>query len=200
MDPTLIETQPIPDWSISDWLVSQAPNLLPIWIPIVVAVIALVYSIRSDRRNHRHNRLSVRPILNFQAQNKTQPSILQFELVNNGTGPAIITDIRLCLDGKLIKQPSSKEEWDRLFHTMGVEVGRMRRRTQSFGLPKVLPHGKSACLLKFYDFQGPDLEQLHRNTENALRKLTFQFSYTSIYGADDNDSEEKWETAVFPVE
>ena len=71
----------------------MAANLLSIWIPIIVAVIALVYSIRSDRRGHRHNRLSVKPILNVCNHIQNQPSEFTATLVNNGTGPAIITDV-----------------------------------------------------------------------------------------------------------
>jgi len=174
----------------------MAANLLSIWIPIAVAVIALVYSVRSDRRSHRHNRLSVKPILNVRNHTQNQPSEFTATLVNNGTGPAIITDALFFLDGKPVEQPSSQEEWIKLFRSMGIDIARIRAAGRSIGVEYALRAGVEETLIRLHDFKGEDLDHLHIQTKKALHRLTFQYRYASIYGGDDDGSQDTWETEV----
>ncbi len=63
-------------------------------LAIFIAVLALVTSIWQGIEDRRHNRFSVRPLLNFEILNKND-SIRSISLTNNGLGPAIIENFSI---------------------------------------------------------------------------------------------------------
>lgn len=69
-------------------------------VAIFIATIALMISVWQGCEQRKHNRLSVRPLLNFDmiSYNTTR----SIKLSNNGLGPAVIKSFRLTLDGKQI--------------------------------------------------------------------------------------------------
>ncbi len=70
----------------------------------VIALIALLFAIVQGWQNYRHNKLSVRPLLNFDDFSKERNNINYdtFHLINSGIGPAIIKKIELFFDDKVI--------------------------------------------------------------------------------------------------
>ncbi len=59
-----------------------------------VALVALFYTIFQGWRSHTHNKLSLHPLLRIEKRKKKikdDDYIYEFEVVNYGTGPAIIT-------------------------------------------------------------------------------------------------------------
>lgn len=56
-----------------------------------VATIALISSVYQIFTTRRHNKLSVKPFLNFNREVHHESKHYKIELVNNGIGPAIIT-------------------------------------------------------------------------------------------------------------
>ena len=65
---------------------------------IVIALLAFVLSILQTRIQHKHNKLSVRPILN--AIIEQSDSTMAAYINNKGVGPAIIKEASFSFDGK----------------------------------------------------------------------------------------------------
>lgn len=70
----------------------------------VIAIVALVYSIREANESRRHNRLSVKPVLIFETEVAQDDSIERIHLKNLGTGPAIIKSFTILIDDKPLKK------------------------------------------------------------------------------------------------
>jgi hypothetical protein len=60
---------------------------------VAVAIIALIFSIRSSAAQRKHNRLSVRPLASVPVGDYENQVFVK--LTNNGTGPMIIKSIRI---------------------------------------------------------------------------------------------------------
>lgn len=67
-------------------------------LAIFIAMTALMISVWQGCEQRRHNRLSVRPLLDFQTvgHNNTQ----SIQLANNGLGPAIVQGFYIDVDGQ----------------------------------------------------------------------------------------------------
>ena len=79
---------------------------------------------------------------------------------------------------------------------MGIDVARIRAAGRSFDVEYALRAGVEETVIRLHDFKGKDLDHLHIQTKKALRRLTFQYGYASIYGGDDAGSQDTWETEV----
>jgi len=64
-----------------------------------IALLALVVSIFQTRLQQRHNKLSVKPLLDYSLQQNFVDSTLTVNIINRGFGPAIIKEIRFEEDG-----------------------------------------------------------------------------------------------------
>ena len=67
-------------------------------IAILVAILALAISIWQGFEERKHNRLSVKPLLNFETVSHNQTKSIR--LSNDGLGPAIIKGFYVYLDGE----------------------------------------------------------------------------------------------------
>ncbi len=67
---------------------------------VFIAFLALVSSLLQFWASRKHNKLSVRPLLVFDAN--YDPTVRGFGLLvtNKGVGPAVISDFRVLVDGK----------------------------------------------------------------------------------------------------
>ena len=66
-----------------------------------VALIALVFAVWQGWRIHKHNKLSVRPVLKIDVSNgaRGDRGHYRLKLVNCGIGPAVIKDVKLLFAG-----------------------------------------------------------------------------------------------------
>lgn len=168
------------------------PLLFVTYVPIMIALIALATSVITARQNRLHNKLSVRPILNITFDiSSASPHKLQASLDNNGTGPAIITEVHMRLDGETVDQPASASAWTELYRRAGLDTARIAHGGRSMGAESVVKAGASVVLVNLYEFIGADLDQLHLSAMQALGRLEFEYCYTSIYGGND-----RWETGL----
>ncbi len=69
-------------------------------IAITIATLAVVISIWQGFEQRRHNRLSVKPLLNFETVAHNQTKTIR--LSNDGLGPAIIKEFYVTMDGEKI--------------------------------------------------------------------------------------------------
>ncbi len=89
--------------AIREWLVDLEAEAYIAIGSGVIAVIALWANIREGKETRKNNRLSLRPLLTIGLDSYTKDNIAYtgVELVNKGTGPAIIKKFILRYDGKV---------------------------------------------------------------------------------------------------
>jgi hypothetical protein len=84
------------------------------WLPIVVSLCAISLTIFQAYSTRRHARLSVQPRLDWTANLGPDGGIIH-RLLNVGFGPAILDELQLALDGKVVGPdgPATFAEIDR---------------------------------------------------------------------------------------
>jgi hypothetical protein len=71
-------------------------------VPLFISVLALGLSIWSAAESRRHDRLSVQPSTRFWREGDARAKAVGLYIENSGLGPAIISDLRIYLDGNPI--------------------------------------------------------------------------------------------------
>ena len=69
---------------------------------IIIALCALVFTIKQGSQARKHNSLSVRPFLTIWTRQYSEKGLYEVELINNGLGPALIEKFTVKVDGKVI--------------------------------------------------------------------------------------------------
>lgn len=86
---------------------------------VAIAVIALVVSIWSGIESRQHNRLSVRPALNFDIEQWLDGTINTIYIKNFGTGPAIVKKFTVYVDDQPAQEAGAKM-WDSALNLLGL--------------------------------------------------------------------------------
>jgi hypothetical protein len=79
--------------SFTEWI--QEPNTIIALSAFFVSLIALIFSIYFSYLSHKHNRLSVEPMINTVLENLDSKLSVKITIDNRGLGTAILTDINL---------------------------------------------------------------------------------------------------------
>ena len=142
---------------------------------LVIAVCSLSVSILEARMARRHNRNSVRPILQLHRiwHHGGRTGI---RLSNCGLGPAIVTSSRVWVDGEEIG-PWTSASAGRLGEVLPV-----RPSYATFNEPEVFTAGSEKYLLSVptYSPEG------HADFETLIRdRIKVEIRYESLYGGDD---------------
>ncbi|MEJ2192146.1 MAG: hypothetical protein P8Y39_07305 [Nitrospirota bacterium] len=74
----------------------------------VIALCALVFSIWQGKQTQKHNKLSFLPHLTTWTQSDPEKGLYTAELMNNGTGPAVIESYSIMVDGK--RMPGDRDQ------------------------------------------------------------------------------------------
>jgi hypothetical protein len=72
------------------------------YAPIFISVIALATSIYSAMLTRSYDRLSARPFVQFYRETDIAAEEVGLNMLNDGLGPAVISDMRIHLDGKKV--------------------------------------------------------------------------------------------------
>ncbi|MGW7362047.1 hypothetical protein ACWGI8_01135 [Streptomyces sp. NPDC054841] len=142
----------------------------------VIAMGSLYVSVVQSRLSMRHNRQSVRPLLQLRQIRDGVAHQAGIELINAGLGPAIVTRTLVYLDGEYIG------EWARpIFDRV---LAQAPDGVQKFALSggAVLLSGQSVFLLRLAPF---DRDQHAEFGDLILRRLRFEIRYESLYGGED---------------
>ncbi len=91
-------------YAIGAWFPDWGVEVYTAIVTVIIAVIALSFSIWQGLETRRHNRLSVRPVLERVLDVKLNDDTLHYMLaiVNQGTGPAIVKKFQFLLNGKTV--------------------------------------------------------------------------------------------------
>ena len=69
---------------------------------VVIALCALIFTIRQSKETQKHNKLSFKPHLTTWSHTDVDKDVYIVELINNGLGPALIENFIVKIDGEII--------------------------------------------------------------------------------------------------
>lgn len=151
----------------------------------LLALLALVVTVWEGIVMRRHNRLSVRPMLDFKLLLAAYSPDFGLTLLNKGVGPAIITKFDLFVDG----QPIAKDGtggWISALCAIGQQKKKWRYGWWEVG--QLMEAGEKLEVLGRFGREPRNDQQLEdeRNSLRlALGRINILIEYTSVYGADD---------------
>ncbi len=133
-----------------------------------VAIIALFYAVFQGWKSHKHNKLSVRPLLKFYPRQSDdgQNGHYRLALVNCGIGPAVIKNVKLLFDGVLVPHCDDTDFRDHINHII---------REQAV-LPKYKTHADIKTLLIIYAISSISFDE---SLVAGKEKIIFEFDYNN---------------------
>ena len=157
--------------------VPMTPELITAISSVVIAVLALATGVYQSALTRRHNRQSVRPVLEFgSAFRKGESAGLL--LANFGLGPAIIDKSSVSVDGHYVG-PFNKTT---INHIRGSERPRPSAQT-GFDKGAVVGADFRGFLLRVDDFDFA--RQWHADFANLIEaRIDVEFVYSSLYGGE----------------
>ncbi|MCA8834911.1 MAG: GNAT family N-acetyltransferase [Proteobacteria bacterium] len=160
--------------SVLDAETVMAMTVITSLVSILIAVVALSYSIIQGWQNQKHNRLSLRPLLGadlLTEKAKNNNKRIKFELVNHGVGPAIIKKIVLFCDGKKVVCNSAKE-----YHNfMKEKLNGIKPLETAFVVPCSVMQTRDR--LSIWDIEyNPENDDI-----DFIYKLNLRIEYESVY-------------------
>ncbi|MBU2514552.1 hypothetical protein KJ966_24770 [bacterium] len=149
----------------------------------VIALVAVVVSIWQGIETRKHNRLSVKPILDLVYVNKYEPEKTYpgIYLENYGVGPAIIKEVIVKLDGKPYYKSGNVFYFDFIGGYLRKDlIGDTKVLATSIGINMTLPKGEKLSLVTFMTKdQTPGVE---KELVRLLNGLAIYITYQSVYG------------------
>ncbi len=156
---------------------------------VFIAACALVATIVQGRQNRKHNslsneriekhnRLSVKPFLITEEEHRIKGKMrhADFKVINNGIGPAVITNVILFSDNEIVAD-SNNEDFHKHYHNALAE------KIQNFGNASgaAMSRGVSIAVGEKKVMWEFDFDPKTQNIEN-VNKLDFFIEYESMYG------------------
>ncbi len=147
-------------------------------IAIVVSVIAVLFSIKYNRKSlkmaHKHNMLSVRPIINTTIALQKKPT---FILENNGIGPAFIKKISFTYKDKTAENISTLLDLikhENNFPNININYSENKLKS-SFSLSE-----KSKIIIFSTDLSKENMEDIQQ-FNRIFEKIGTSILYSDIY-------------------
>lgn len=153
---------------------------------VSIALLALIVSLWSMVLQRAHNRRSVTPHIDI-LYGRTDFGIFALHMINNGIGPARITEFTVLVDDKPVSYMLHQNIWE----SAGLGMDFSLPDTANVPVIGQLVAKDSSLLLLDYgpefDLQATvmDVSQLPTLTqkfENALARLSITVGYESLYG------------------
>lgn len=151
---------------------------------VIVAVLAFFATAWQAWLSHRHNRLSVRPLLVWRISRRNDPTSagIAYSVKNLGLGPAIIRDRYFTKNGERFTPPGMAIDEVKAFveHVLGQQV---EYHLHTFGLPgkdTAIPSQDEVVVADIV-FSTPGADLLPTLQEMA-GVIGFHINYESMYG------------------
>ncbi len=150
---------------------------------VIVAVVALVATFWQAWLAHKHNRLSVRPLLIWHSSrtNNAHSSRIAFSVKNHGLGPAIVEERYFTKDGSrfIPTGPKTDEVGEFLAHVVGTKL---QYRLHTYGLPGKESAIPSQAEIVIADVEFPSLAPSSFSVlEQLVGEVDFHVEYHSLY-------------------
>ncbi len=154
-----------------------------VWMPIFVAAVAVGIAVWQGIAQREHNRLSVKPHLDFH-RIFAFPLPYSVGILNSGIGPALVKSITLSYEGETF-DGTTREGLDALMERMGLkDSASMRVIKFACGAKYAMRAGEE---IKFYSckFNGGD-ESDYIDERAILERVQAVATYSSFYGIEDD--------------
>ena len=149
---------------------------------MIVAVLALALTIYQAYLTRRHNRLTVRPLLD-RAMNKARtPDGLTFSFMvrNSGIGPAVIRDAKAFLDRSVVSDLSEESVAKLLTECFGTPPNYQVRSTSLPGVNTALLPEQQICLAEIH-FPASVWKNDEREIQKRFDRIDYLIRYESLY-------------------
>ncbi len=151
---------------------------------VIVAALAFIATLWQAWLAHKHNRLSVRPLLVWHIARSNNPGSagITYSVKNLGLGPAVIRDRYFTKDKNRFIVPGLATDEVHAF-LESVLGRRVQYRLRGFGLPgkdSAIP-SQSEFVIAAIDFPGLPASGLG-NVEEMAGDINFHIKYESMYG------------------
>ncbi len=173
--------------AVLTWLSRVGAEIITAIATIVIALFALIATIWQGVYNHEHNKLSVRPLINFtsrigvdsneknkgKVKNKNIKRLGIFEvfIVNRGVGPAIIKNFILKFNG-VIKSDNNGRKYHIFFDELLKDFNIIKVSHCASG--NALKAGEEFAIIAFnFDIDNYDID--------FINKIEILIEYQSIY-------------------
>ncbi len=142
---------------------------------VIIALASLVVTLMEARASRKHNRQSVRPVLQIVRVRLHDDTRTGLKVRNVGLGPAVIVGTTVLLDGNPVGR------WDRETFVHLVGANKPAPFFSSLYDKAVIPPGDEQFLI----FIDPFKERHHSWFWKLIAyRLTFEVRYESIYGGE----------------
>ena len=146
---------------------------------VAISLAALGFSIYQGRIARKHNRLSVKPVLDYYLGAVDDGSDFQLTLKNNGLGPALISSFALFTKGYSMKELSEEHNIENL-EQLSAYIGFPHNLNWTFlSKGSIIKNGEGIMIVS-YRFDSYSKENA-KTFGQAIRKLDIKIEYTSIY-------------------
>lgn len=149
---------------------------------VVVAIVSAIFAAYQAFISRQHNRLSVRPHITTWADQTDEDKLykIKFELINNGLGPAILKEINIFFEKKLIGNNKNRDDLEKsILEILSKQPNISRRVVSMMGLDFPLPAGERQTLLEIHIPFSWDLKKDEYMA--FLDKFDAEISYQSMY-------------------
>lgn len=151
-------------------------DLLPSFVAILVAIAAIAVSIWQGMETRKHNRLSVKPKLQFifRADPQGDASII---LTNDGLGPATIKNFDILLDGKPVSDSRVMS-----IASLPDHIG-LKGVPFTFDpiLAITLRSGAQLKVIEYKSSEVPNMRQVVDSLVKYLNRIDLKVEYESMY-------------------
>lgn len=153
----------------------------------LIALSAMFVALWNVKSQRKHARLSVTPHIDFYYGITTKDP-LGLYLINNGIGPAKITDFSVIIKGDRVQPDRIMGLWDAVFKKLGAEAPSEANDILS---GQMLRAGDEILLFRFDSSNESDVNNLMEEIgsfESVLKQFEIKVSYESLYDVRYNSS------------
>jgi len=155
---------------------SADTNTIVSFSAIIVSIASIFIATWQGMETRRHNRLSVRPKLDF-SFNVSRNSF-GYSILNQGLGPAIITERKIFLDGKEFIPQTKYFGWPAALQDT-LQLMNMNLDSSPLSKGVTIRAGQPRIIIEFYEQDNKDLTI---DPRVIYRRLAFKINYESMYG------------------
>lgn len=150
-------------------ILTQKPETTIALSSVVIAFCALLVSLQQMAIQRKHNRLSVRPLLQSGRVSTTQFPF-QWHIRNVGSGPAIVTKYRVTIGSQTMDFPSNKL----LMSVLSSEGIKGYKGSYSFDSKSCMKAEEEIRLIEFDVSEVP-------NCLEKIERIYWEIEYQSLY-------------------
>jgi hypothetical protein len=144
-------------------------------VAVIISGVALLISIRSNSLTMQHNRLSVRPILQYgYTTSPTADEFLSFRIRNVGLVPAIVKEVELTYSGSPVSLDAQ------YLNALSGQVLGFYLYAREIGIGQVVEAGHECVLFRSLNRGEVDGLQTQK-ARDFFQRLHMKITYESIY-------------------